>query len=292
MARANSGLGGGDWAKTGEKQAQKDANGTPRAPLRAVRIHAHGQMKTNLKKLFFGLLAFLALIGCAAAQGEEEAPTLNSGDTAWMIVAAVLVLLMTLPGLALFYGGLVRSKNVLSILAQCFVIAAVMSLIWVIFGYSFAATEGNSFIGGADKVMLSGVDVNSLDGRTIPESVFVVFQMTFIIITPALIVGAFAERMKFSAVLIFTSIWAMFSYIPIWHMAWGGGLFEKFPDVRDFAGGTVVHINAGVAGLVACIMLGKRKGFPGPGSRPAQRGLYRDRRVPPLGRLVRLQRRK
>lgn len=187
----------------------------------------------------------------------------DSGDTAWMIVAAVLVLLMTLPGLALFYGGLVRSKNVLSILMQCFVIAAIMSVIWVVFGYSLATGEGGNFFGDFKNVMLKNVGVDSLSG-TFPESVFVVFQMTFIIITPALIVGAFAERMKFSAVLIFTTLWGIFSYIPVWHMAWGGGLFSKFDDVLDFAGGTVVHINAGVAGLVACIMLGKRRGFPGP----------------------------
>ena len=226
-------------------------------------IREYGQMTTNLKKLIFGALAFLALIGTAVA--EEEEATLNSGDTAWMIVAAVLVLLMTLPGLALFYGGLVRSKNVLSILMQCFVIAAVMSILWVVFGYSLASTEGGEgfmgkLIGGSEKMMLKGVEADTVSG-SIPESVFVVFQMTFIIITPALIVGAFAERMKFSAVLIFTTLWAIGSYLPIWHMAWSGvGLFSDW-GVIDFAGGTVVHINAGVAALVACIMLGKRKGY-------------------------------
>ena len=226
-------------------------------------------MTRNLKKLIFGALAFLALVGTAAAEEAEAAPhshgPLDSGNTAWMIVAAVLVLLMTLPGLALFYGGLVRSKNVLSILMQCFVIAAVMSILWVVVGYSLAFTSGSDLIGGLDKMMLKGVGVDSIadpENHTIPESVFVVFQMTFIIITPALIVGAFAERMKFSAVLIFTTLWAIGSYLPIWHMAWGGGLFSKFPDTLDFAGGTVVHINAGIAGLVVCIMLGKRKGYP------------------------------
>ncbi|MCH2065493.1 MAG: ammonium transporter [Roseibacillus sp.] len=230
-------------------------------------------MTRNLKKLIFGALAFLALVGTAAAE-EAEAAThaphshgpLVPGDTAWMIVAAVLVLLMTLPGLSLFYGGLVRSKNVLSILMQCFVIAAVMSILWVVFGYSLASTEGGEgmmgkLIGGTDKMMLKGVEADSMSG-SIPESVFVVFQMTFIIITPALIVGAFAERMKFSAVLIFTTLWAIGSYLPIWHMAWSGvGLFGDW-SVIDFAGGTVVHINAGIAGLVVCIMLGKRKGYP------------------------------
>jgi len=194
-----------------------------------------------------------------SAEGDS-APTLNSGDTAWMITAAVLVLLMTLPGLALFYGGLVRAKNVLSILVQCFAIAAVMTILWVVFGYSLAAGTGNAFIGDLSMVFLKHVTPDTLHA-TIPESVWIVFQMTFIIITPALIVGAFAERMKFSAVLIFTTIWTILSYIPIWHMAWGGGLFADW-GVLDFAGGTVVHINAGIAGLVACIMLGKRKGYP------------------------------
>ena len=190
---------------------------------------------------------------------EEAVATLNSGDTAWMIVATCLVLFMTLPGLALFYGGLVRTKNILSILVQCFVIAAVMSILWFAFGYSFALSGGNAFVGTADKVFLKGISVDSMTG-TIPESVYFVFQMTFAIITPALIVGAFAERMKFSAVLVFTSLWFILSYLPIWHMAWGGGLFADW-GVIDFAGGTVVHINAGIAGLVACLLVGKRKGY-------------------------------
>ncbi len=185
-----------------------------------------------------------------------------------MLTATVLVLLMTLPGLALFYGGLVRSKNVLSILVQCFFITAVMSILWVIFGYSLAAGEGNAFMGDFKNLFLKNLTPDSLSGigdedpNGIPESVFITFQMTFIIITPALMVGAFAERMKFSAVLIFTVLWTILSYCPIWHMAWGGGLFAEWGAI-DFAGGTVVHINAGIAGLVACIMLGKRKGFPG-----------------------------
>lgn len=211
----------------------------------------------------------LMSVGTSFAQdAAEAAPTLDTGDTAWMIVATVLVLLMTLPGLALFYGGLVRSKNILSVLVQCMVIAAVMSIIWVVFGYGLAAGGGEGFIGqffgkpemdGKSMLMLAHINDDMLNG-TIPESVWITFQMTFIIITPALIVGAFAERMKFSAILIFTSIWTIFSYIPVWHMAWGGGLFSEW-RVIDFAGGTVVHINAGIAGLVACIMVGKRKGF-------------------------------
>ena len=187
---------------------------------------------------------------------------LNSGDTAWMLTATVLVLFMTLPGLALFYGGLVRSKNILSVLGQCFAIALVMTILWVAYGYSVAFSDGgsvNRFFGGFSQLFLKGVTVDSLSG-TIPESVFSTFQMTFAIISPALIVGAFAERMKFSAMLLFCILWFSFSYLPICHMAWGGGLFADW-GVLDFAGGTVVHINAGIAGLVACIMVGKRIGF-------------------------------
>ena len=199
------------------------------------------------------------------ANAEEVATTasINTGDTAWMIVACALVLFMTLPGLALFYGGLVRAKNVLSVLMHCVVLAGVMSLIWVIFGYSLAFSDGgslNRFIGGTDFTFLKHMTVNTVNG-SIPESVFVMFQMTFIVITPALIVGSFAERMKFKAMLIFTVFWSLFSYLPVCHMAWGGGLFHEW-GVLDFAGGTVVHINAGIAGLVSCIMLGKRVGYP------------------------------
>ena len=194
------------------------------------------------------------------ASAQEVTPTLDTGDTAWMIVASVLVLFMTLPGLALFYGGLVRSKNVLSVLVQCFVIAALMSILWVVYGFSLAYTEGNSLIGGFSELFLKGTTVDTLEG-TIPKTVYIMFQMTFAIITPALIVGAFAERMKFSAILIFSTLWFTLSYLPVWHMAWSsGGLFLGW-EVQDFAGGTVVHINAGVAGLVACIMVGKRQGY-------------------------------
>jgi len=191
----------------------------------------------------------------------EAAATLDSGNTAWMIVATVLVLFMTIPGLSLFYGGLVRSKNILSILVQCFAITCLMTILWLVYGYSLAYGEGNAYIGDFSKVFLKGVGVDTLGGGdTIPESVFFTFQMTFAIITPALIVGAFAERMKFSSVLIFCTLWFTFSYLPIWHMVWGGGLISEWGAI-DFAGGTVVHINAGVAGLVTCIMLGKRKGY-------------------------------
>ncbi len=198
-------------------------------------------------------------------------PTLNSGDTAWMIVATALVLLMTIPGLALFYAGMVRAKNVLSVLMQCFAITGLISVLWVLYGYSlvFDTTSMEkgvvnlaSFIGGFDKAFLAGLKADSLS-YAIPESVFVTFQMTFAIITPALIVGAFAERMKFSALLVFMALWFTFSYAPIAHMVWSGdgGLMWDW-GVLDFAGGTVVHINAGVAGLVAAIVLGKRNGYP------------------------------
>ncbi len=216
-----------------------------------------------------GALMSLAVPGLALA--DEAAPVLNSGDTAWMLVASLLVLFMTIPGLALFYGGMVRSKNVLSVLMQCFAITCVISILWVIYGYSIAFdTAGmeqgvvnlNSFIGGFGKAFLSGLTPASLT-YLVPESVFVVFQMTFAIITPALIVGAFAERMKFSAMLVFMAVWFTLVYAPIAHMVWSGngGLLWDW-GVLDFAGGTVVHINAGIAGLVACIVLGKRKGFP------------------------------
>jgi Amt family ammonium transporter len=194
-----------------------------------------------------------------AAAPAKAAATLDSGNTAWMIVATVLVLFMTIPGLSLFYGGLVRAKNILSILVQCFAITCLMTILWLVYGYSLAYGDGNAYIGDFSKVFLKGVGVDTIDG-TIPESVFFTFQMTFAIITPALIVGAFAERMKFSSVLIFCTLWFTFSYLPIWHMVWGGGLISEWGAI-DFAGGTVVHINAGVAGLVTCIMLGKRKGY-------------------------------
>lgn len=207
--------------------------------------------------------ALLGLMFAPLAHAQDAAAAVtapDSGHTSWVIVATALVLMMTLPGLALFYAGLVRAKNVLSVLVQCFAIAGVMTLLWVLFGYSLATTAGNSFIGGFEKVFLKGVAADSMSG-TIPETVYVMFQLTFAIITPALIIGAFAERMKFSAVLIFTSIWFVLSYLPIWHMAWASdGLFFKW-GALDFAGGTVVHINAAMAGLVACIMVGKRRGF-------------------------------
>ncbi|BBP80555.1 ammonium transporter [Pseudomonas sp. No.21] len=217
-----------------------------------------------------GLGALLSLVTPGLAMAADEV-VLNSGDTAWMLTATALVLFMTIPGLALFYGGMVRSKNILSVMMQCFAITGLISILWVIYGYSLAFdTTGmeqgvvnfNSFVGGFGKAFLSGLTVDSLTSA-FPESVFITFQMTFAIITPALIVGAFAERMKFSAMLIFMAIWFTLVYAPIAHMVWSGngGLMWDW-GVLDFAGGTVVHINAGVAGLVACLVLGKRKGYP------------------------------
>lgn len=211
------------------------------------------------------LMAFCLPIPLLA---QDEA-VLNTGDTAWMLTATVLVLFMTIPGLALFYGGLVRSKNILSVLMQCFALVGIITVLWVLYGYSMAFSDGgglNKFVGGLSQAFLKGVTPESLSG-TIPESVFLTFQLTFAIITPALIVGAFAERMKFSAMLWFSVIWFTLSYLPVCHMAWGGGIFGDW-GVLDFAGGTVVHINAGIAGLVACILIGKRVGYPREAMKP------------------------
>ena len=218
---------------------------------------------------FAGLGALLSLATPGLAMADEV--VLNSGDTSWMLISSVLVLFMTIPGLALFYGGMVRSKNILSVMMQCFAITGLISLLWVIYGYSLVfdvtgmeqgVVNFNSFIGGLSKAFLAGVTPASLS-YAVPESVFIMFQLTFAIITPALIVGAFAERMKFSAMLVFMGIWFTLVYAPIAHMVWAGdgGLMWDW-GVLDFAGGTVVHINAGIAGLVACIVLGKRKGYP------------------------------
>ncbi len=224
------------------------------------------------------VVAFAQEAAPAAAEAAAATPVPDKGDTTWMLLSTILVLLMTVPGLALFYGGLVRAKNMLSVLMQVLMITAVVMIIWVTYGYSLAFTDGgslNSFVGGFSKVFLAGVDTTTLaesfsKGVFIPEYVFVVFQMTFACITPALIVGAFAERIKFSAVMLFVILWVTFVYFPIAHMVWfwGGpsaytaptGLIFAFGAI-DFAGGTVVHINAGIAGLVGAILLGKRTGY-------------------------------
>ncbi|MDG1733639.1 MAG: ammonium transporter [Thalassotalea sp.] len=206
---------------------------------------------TKILSLIFLLLPNLAF----AAEGE-----LNGANTAWILTSTALVLLMTLPGLALFYGGLVRSKNVLSILMQCFAIAGISSILWLVVGYSLAFGEGNAFIGDFSKVMMHGISKDVLSGD-IPESLFMLFQMNFAIITPALIIGGFAERMKFSAVLLFSGLWLLAVYAPVTHWVWGGGWLGQM-GVFDFAGGIVVHITAGVAALVAAMVLGPRRGFP------------------------------
>jgi Amt family ammonium transporter len=213
----------------------------------------------NLKKLItrFGLLACWVCILIPSVGYTDE---LDSGDTAWMLTASALVLFMTLPGLALFYGGLVRSKNILSVLAQCIAIAGIATLVWVVCGYSLAFGEPNAFWGGFGNMFLIGITVDSVSG-TIPESLFIMFQATFAIITPALIVGAFTDRMKFSSMSVFSALWLILVYAPICHNVWGGGYLSNF-GIIDFAGGTVVHIKAGIAALVACLVIGPRIGYP------------------------------
>src|SRR5574343_438077 len=231
----------------------------------------------------------MAAVAPAAAEAAAPAPAAapvppNKGDNAWVMVSAALVILMSLPGLALFYGGLVRSKNMLSVLMQVFVVSALVYVLWVIYGYSLAFTGGNPFIGGLDKLFLKGVTPDTVaatfsKGVVVPEYIYVAFQLTFAAITPALIIGGFAERVKFSAVLLFMVLWFTFSYLPLAHMVWywagpdayidaaaaeaatatAGFLFQK--GALDFAGGTVVHINAAMAGLVGAFLIGKRAGF-------------------------------
>ncbi|EKD36775.1 MAG: hypothetical protein ACD_75C01377G0003 [uncultured bacterium] len=240
-------------------------------------------MKKSIKYLF-AMLFVVFVVNFAGTAFAADAPVPNKGDTAWMIVATLLVTLMTIPGLALFYGGLVRTKNMLSVLMQVFTVFSLCIVLWVIYGYSLAFTEGNGFFGGFTKIFLAGVTVESVaatfsKGVVIPELIYVFFQATFAAITPALILGAFAERMKFSAVLAFIVLWFTFAYLPIAHMVWywagpdaytdaeagvkagltAGFLFQK--GAIDFAGGTVVHINAAIAGLIGAFMVGKRVGY-------------------------------
>jgi len=213
------------------------------------------QTITRTNSILFSL--FLLLLP-TLAQAGQHAP--DGANTAWIMASTALVLFMTLPGLALFYGGLVRSRNVLSVLMQCFAIAAGASILWLVAGYSLAFADGNAWIGDMSKAMLAGIDRDTLSG-SIPESLFMMFQMTFAIITPALIVGGFAERMKFSAMLLFSMVWLLLVYAPVTHWVWGGGWLQQM-GLYDFAGGTVVHITAGVAALVAALVLGPRNGFP------------------------------
>ncbi len=235
-------------------------------------------------KKMINTLMLLALLGFAGTAIADAAPVANKGDTAWVMISTILVILMVIPGLALFYGGMVRAKNMLSVLMQVFVIFSMMAILWAVYGYSVAFTEGNAFFGGLSKMFLSGITPDSLaatfsKGVYIPEYIYVAFQLTFAGITPALIIGAFAERVKFSAILLFMFIWFTFAYLPMAHMVWywtgpdaytdakaaeaagatAGFLFQK--GALDFAGGTVVHINAGIAGLIGCLMVGKRIGY-------------------------------
>lgn len=217
---------------------------------------------TQILRKSWGLAAAaaLTLISGVARAEDAAAPVLNSGDTAWMLMSSVLVLMMLVPGLALFYGGLVRKKNVLAVLMQSMFGAGLLSVLWVVVGYSLAFTEGNAFFGGFSKVMLAGILPETLTG-TIPEFVFVMFQGTFAILTPVIILGGPADRMKFSAAMAFIAAWLILVYAPIAHMVWGPGGYLAGDGVLDFAGGTVVHINSGVAGLVAAILIGKRSGL-------------------------------
>jgi Amt family ammonium transporter len=199
----------------------------------------------------------------AAPAAAAAASAINSGDTAWMLTSTALVLMMTIPGLALFYGGMVRKMNVLATVMQSFAVTCLVTVLWVIVGYSLAFTEGNPFFGGFSRVLLDGMTIDSINdlAKTIPESVYMCFQMTFAIITPALICGALADRMKFSALLWFIGLWSVLVYAPIAHWVWGSGGFLNDAGILDFAGGTVVHINSGVAGLMAALVLGRRRGY-------------------------------
>ena len=206
------------------------------------------------------LIKRLAAAVAVVAAAPIAAEGLDTGDTAWVMTSTALVLFMTLPGLSLFYAGLVRSRNVLSVLMQCFTIACLVTLLWLLVGYSLAFGEGNFFIGDLSKALFAGVGEDAMLG-TIPESAFAIFQLTFAIITPALIVGGFAERMRFSAVLLFTTLWLLLVYAPVCHWVWGGGWLSEM-GFMDFAGGSVVHITCGTAAIVAAMTMGSRRGFP------------------------------
>jgi len=215
----------------------------------------------GLRKLAVGVCILATFAGSAAPALAQE-PALDSGDTAWMLTSTALVLMMTVPGLALFYGGMVRKMNTLAMTMQSFATCCLVTVLWMIIGYSLAFTDGNAIFGGFSRFFLGGMTVEGVHSlaSTIPESVFMTFQMTFAIITPALITGAFADRMKFKAMLLFMALWLIFVYAPIAHMVWGGGILGSM-GVLDFAGGTVVHINAGIAGLIAALVIGKRRGY-------------------------------
>jgi ammonium transporter, Amt family len=219
-------------------------------------------MIRSLRSTLLPAAAAAVLMSPAIALAADDKLKIDSGDTAWMLTSTALVLMMTIPGLALFYGGMVRKKNVLATVAQSFAVTCLVTVLWLVLGYSLAFTTGSTILGGVSRVFMAGLTIDSISdlAKTIPESVYMCFQLTFAIITPALIAGAFAERMKFSAMLWFMGLWSLVVYAPIAHWVWGGGFLGDW-GVLDFAGGTVVHINAGVAGLVCALVLGKRKGF-------------------------------
>jgi Amt family ammonium transporter len=219
-------------------------------------------MRRTFGSVVAGLGAAGLLLLPTLALAADEKPKLDTGDTAWMLTSTALVLMMTVPGVALFYGGMVRRKNVLATVMQSFAVTCLVTVLWMVIGYSLAFTPGTAVIGGTSRLFLSGMGLDAVNdlAKTIPESVYMTFQMTFAIITPALIAGAFAERMKFSALMWFIALWAIFVYAPIAHWVWGGGFLGDW-GVLDYAGGTVVHINAGVAGLVCALVMGKRKGY-------------------------------
>ena len=220
-----------------------------------------------MKNLIPTIFGFVVLLFSSTALAEDG---LNIGNTSWILTSTALVLFMTIPGLSLFYGGLVRVKNVLSVLVQCFAITCLVSILWLVVGYSLAFSEGSAFVGGFSNIFMGQILEGTMSGD-IPESVFSMFQLTFAIITPALIVGGFAERMRFSSMLLFSGLWSLVVYSPVTHWVWGGGWLSDMEwlvgvegaALMDFAGGTVVHVNAGVAALVAALVMGARKGFPG-----------------------------
>src|SRR5580698_8818875 len=239
-------------------------------------------------RLKWGLSALaIALLAAAPAFADDAPPKLDSGDTAWMLASTALVLLMTIPGLALFYAGMVRKKNILATMMQSFTICCIVTIVWMVAGFSIAFTTGNAYMGDFSRIMLNGIadhivkgndtqafvlasgikDVADM-GTTIPENVYMMFQMTFAIITPALIAGAFADRMKFSAMCVFMTLWSLLIYSPIAHWVWSPSGWANQLGVLDFAGGTVVHINAGIAGLMCALVLGKRTGYPGSNMAP------------------------
>ena len=234
--------------------------------------------RSSLSSLWLAALAVLLPLASAVAQtapsagapattvppaAAPAASAISSGDTAWMLTSTALVLMMTIPGLAMFYGGMVRKMNVLATVMQSFAICCLITILWMVIGYSLAFTEGSQWIGGTSEFLLKGLKLGSISdlAKTIPETVYMTYQMTFAIITPALICGAFADRMKFSAMMVFMGLWSIIVYSPIAHWVWGPGGFLGGAGVLDFAGGTVVHINAGVAGLVAALVMGKRRGY-------------------------------